>query len=207
MCYYRLYIFLGCGHSTSSTMPVSFCATATNAANLRTQEEPSPIPAKQDADHNIFESDLDLEAVSESDITEASRNSLGAAQVAENSTVDKPECPASKSNKPWRKSKIQPCDEGRVHPLHTVRLERVCACCAFERDERLRALDSTTTEIRIKPKRWQVKQRGKVLTSPQQGEINRRSGGSIGGIASVLGQRIDSGVWTVGARWMRDRGG
>lgn len=207
MCYYRLYIFLGCGHSTSSTMPVSFCATATDAANLRTREEPGPAPAKQIEDSNNSNPVPSTEAETQPDTSEASRDTLIAAQAARNSASIELEAPRrSKITKRSVNSNLQPCDEGRVHPLHTVRLDRVCASCAFLRDERLRALDSTTAEIRIEPKRWQEKQRGKVVTmSQKEGDgRSRSSGGSIGGIASVIGQRIDSGVWTVGAKWMRD---
>jgi hypothetical protein len=204
MCYFRLYIFLGCGHSKSSTMPVSFCATATDAAKTTTENQEELSPAGQVAEVDTIDSKIDDDAISQADTIEGVHDSLPAAQLAEHD-ASKPEGPRRKIAKPSRNPRLKPCDEGRVHPLHTVKLDRVCVDCAFERDERLRVLDSSTTEIRIEPKRWQEKRPGKVFiyTSPEKEESNRGSAGSLAGIASLLGQRIDSGVWT-GAKWMRD---
>lgn len=178
-------------------MPVSFCATATDAANTTTENQGEPLRAGQVAE-------VDDDAISQADTIEGARNSFPVAQLAEYD-ASKSEDPRRKNIRATRNPILQPCDEGRVHPLHTVRLERVCADCASARDERLRVLDSTTTEIRIEPNRWQEKRPGKVITntSPKKEESDRASAGSLAGIASVLGQRIDSGVWT-GAKWMRD---
>lgn len=65
------------------------------------------------------------------------------------------------------------CEEGRVHPLHTIRLERICTLCEHERQERLRLLYSSMGEIRIDPSRWRCKYPG---DAKKKGDGNQRTG-------------------------------
>ncbi|KAF1932026.1 uncharacterized protein M421DRAFT_416756 [Didymella exigua CBS 183.55] len=64
---------------------------------------------------------------------------------------------------------IRPCVHGQIHPLQTRRLERLCAVCQQERDERLKVLDSLKSAIQFEPRRWQFKYQG-GSTSMQQRE-------------------------------------
>jgi hypothetical protein len=197
MCYYRLYIFMGCGHSTSSSMPVKHCASATNSDIPEVSSSTGPPEGCSVA---TVESIEDHDMASPTSLTTGSRKSLFAMHLSQASPSRERIIP--KSNK----TTLQPCEEGRIHPLHTVRLDRICADCVFERDRRLQNLDWASTEMRIQPKGRQGHYRGKSQRLPPKSE---RVAGADEHTAEVgwnlLGHRkVDSGVWTVGARWLRD---
>jgi hypothetical protein len=152
MCNYRVYIFLGCGHSTFSSTPVSYCTNAISPAGSKTQED--MWPALHTSGVNITSAGLaiDLKAGSQLGVVKTLRNSILSNQEASNNTREqrRPDNSASERNK-----EIQPCGEGRVHPLHTRRLECMCSSCAQERDERLRSFELILGETKIDPQRWQ----------------------------------------------------
>jgi hypothetical protein len=200
MCYYRLYIFLGCGHSSPSSMPVKHCGTATNFAKNNRAEEALPAVPSEGYDAATVESIVDHDVASPTDSTTSSRKSIPTAHLSQIRLSRGNMTPGSE------KTMLQPCEEGRIHPLHTVRLQSICTVCASERDERLQALESVSVETRIQPKGHKGHYRGKS----QGPSLRRESAASVdehaaGGGWNVLGHRkVDSGVWTVGARWLRD---
>jgi hypothetical protein len=196
MCYYRLYIFLGCGHTATSSTPVRCCENATpphqdkkNAANIELKSTSTGVA-------------LDLNAGSRPEWRSASRypastegSKYGADEHNTSSTSEK-------------ETALQPCAEGRIHPLHTVKLERICADCAYEREERLQALEAITSEIRFDPARWQMKYRGSFVgPPPKRANVEGDRDPTITGedaVGVVEGRKMDSGVWTMGAKWMKD---
>ena len=92
---------------------------------------------------------------------------------------------------------VQPCAEGRAHPLHTVRLERICAVCEYEREERLRTLESSISEIKFEPWRWRTKYRGGKdgLSGENDGSKLSSSVRPKDVRASVLGLSATVGSW------------
>jgi hypothetical protein len=194
MCYYRLYIFLGCGHSTFASTPVRYCANATTLAKNMAREEVS-----------LTQPNTQLNTTSTIDVAQkldtGSRKTIG-----ESSTTTRLTRRENDNTKGPRKStkdkEMQPCEQGEVHPLHTVRLEPMCADCALERDARLRALEFISTEIKINPGRWQWKYHG---SSQQQPPPRHNVEGPTEVVEDATPrEKVDSGVWTVGTKWLRD---
>ncbi|KAF2035827.1 hypothetical protein EK21DRAFT_53784 [Setomelanomma holmii] len=149
MCYYRLYIFLGCGHPTTSSIPVRYCS---NATRMHREEETTPARLDVELKTTSTGVSLDLNAGSRPGLRSASRTTAGTQAAG--------------------KSSVEPCAEGRFHPLHTVKLERMCADCAHEREERLRALEETTNDIKLDPARSQIKHsRGFVAPRPRRPNV------------------------------------
>lgn len=163
MCYYRLFVFLGCGHSTFSSTPVSYCANARRqsaAVNKKSsklpEDEVSPRHSTTPSQTSTVYSSLDHGLQSETADGTASTSTVPAQATGK----DIQEGNASSATAPTMEDNMQPCPEGRAHPFHTVRIERICAVCEYERDERLRALESSSSEIRFEPWRWRWKYRG-----------------------------------------------
>jgi hypothetical protein len=190
MCYYRFYIFLGCGHSTFSSTPVRYCANATSLdAQDETQPENPPLPKPTNtkittnvittiATTNLV---LDLEAGSQPQVTQA----LVTRDWQRLPTEKKINIPAS------RKPEYQPCEEGRAHPLHTRKVDTVCADCAQARLERLKKLDEMpVVEVKfvrkIGGRRPPVERKSEVMIL--QGKADK--------------PKVDSGVWATGTKWM-----
>jgi hypothetical protein len=204
MCYYRLYIFLGCGHATFSSTPVRHCTNATSPINNRALEDLSSIQPTTNLKTPSTSVALNLDVESQPDAT-------AELQVSSSTKLPSQEANHTKDLRkyivvnPVNASEPKPCREGQAHPLHTVRLERICAGCAFEREERLRALESFSTEIKFEPNRWQWKYRGNSETLPPKMPIMEGNGNStivsVGADLGVVEQRkVDSGVWTMGAK-------
>jgi hypothetical protein len=189
MCYYRFYIFLGCGHTTTSSTPVRYCANATNPVTSSQQEESSPIRSPVGF-NTSDESALDLDADSQPTVIQQSLPTAQPNQSANNIIKDVMKRISPDLTSP----ELEACGEGRMHPLHTVRVARLCASCAIERDERLQAidLDSVVFKVGLKQRHSKVIERHQaLLLDGGSGERQRKS-------------KVDSGVWTVGTRWMKD---
>ncbi|KAH7087151.1 hypothetical protein FB567DRAFT_527064 [Paraphoma chrysanthemicola] len=196
MCYYRLYIFLGCGHSTTSSSPVRYCATATKLHKDETQA--ADVEVKTTSTGLV----LDLNAGSKPDWRSVARDSA-ASTASQRDDEDAPPTTIS-SGRITR----EPCKEGHLHPIHTVKLERVCADCADERDERLRKLEDLTNEVRFDPA-GRYGDRRSFVGMPKKREAEGVGDGTVGeggggGHGSAAAGKKDSGVWTMGARWVKD---
>lgn len=160
MCYYKLYVFLHCGHSTFSDMPVGFCKAA---KDVSARFSGSSVISRADS------MDVEERTLSE--------------------TVSK--------NKEMR-----PCNNGRIHPLQTIRLDRLCAACQYERDARLKALESLNSEIHFEPSRWQFKYQGGTSmrqTGPTKEAVSRPESGITWDVATTLNNLLPGGQG-----WMRD---
>jgi hypothetical protein len=189
MCHYRFYIFMGCGHSTFSSTPVSYCADAIDLGKHHAQE--APAPTKFTAEPEIAVNELALDP-SQSTVAQPTQDSHPTTPLGEN-IINTTKEPSTKPKS--KKIEMQPCRDGRVHPLHTVRLERmICEGCASARDERLHALESNTSEIRIEPSRWQWKYHGQSRGPPLsiRNSVVEKSPAVV---AKTSHSKVDSGVW------------
>jgi hypothetical protein len=179
MCYYRLYILLGCGHSTFSSTPVRYCANATSLEEEFTETKTTSEPTK-----NLKTTSTgvvsDLEAGSR-----PPRNSPLLPTNDTTSTVKRTVAPAS------RKPNLQPCEEGRVHPLHTRKVDRQCAECVHAREARLKALESMPEVVKIVRS-----ERSQPPPAKRQCEEMILRG------RAEKAPKVDSGVWAVGTKWM-----
>lgn len=138
MCYYRLHVFLSCGHSTFSDKPVGFCKAATDVS-IRSSFSRQRRTSTLSASSSIYSRTDSIEVEDQRDSEPISRASA-----------------------------MRPCTEGQIHPLHTRRLERLCAVCQYERDERLKVLESLSSEIHFEPWRWQFKYQGGTTSIRQK---------------------------------------
>lgn len=191
---------MGCGHSTFSETPVRYCE------DVRTKKHPAqPIAARSNT-QKLAEQETCIQVLAGSgtDGPMDSRSSLqndGASKRLSNSTIashassytavqtyddyrgEEGEMLSFEQNASQTDG-VESCREGRVHPLHTIRLDRMCPICTEEREERLRGLDSSIRGIKFDPARWHWKYQG----------------------AKTNASRKQEGRWTVGAAkggWMR----
>jgi len=186
MCYYRFYIFLGCGHHIFSEMPVRYCEDA--RAKESTESNICLSDEKRDNTHNQIN---------------GSTKSDGDAHVDENSSLPDngpmggPECsmagsPRSSHTNAYTEAVevkkkelttpviVKPCGEGRVYPLHTFKLEHNCPVCANERNERLRKLDKVMEEITFDSAKWHWKYHGDQKAKYGSGEKKVDAGWGVG---------------------------
>ena len=172
MCYYRLYVFLHCGHSTFSEMPVGFCKAA-KEVSLRFSS-----PGRQRESTISTASD-----VSRADSMEPEERRKSRAMSATKA--------------------IRPCAQGQMHPLQTRRLERLCAVCQHDRDQRLQVLESLNSEIRFESWRWQFKYQG-GSTSVSQRDASKEAvfqpeNGSVWDVGTTF-----NSLMTGGSSWIKD---
>lgn len=130
MCYYRLYIFLQCGHSTFSEMPAGFCKAAKDVT-VRFSGSRQRSTSTTSSSSSVYSRTDSMEPDERRELRHVSTTKA-----------------------------IRPCAEGQIHPLQTRRLERLCAVCQHERDKRLEALELLNSEIHFEPWRWQFKYQG-----------------------------------------------
>jgi hypothetical protein len=192
MCYYHFYIFIGCGHSTFSSTPVRYCA---NVTNLETQDGAQPesiLPEpldKGNTNWNVKTTTTnvvrDLEAGPQPQVAQA----LATQDCQRLPTKEKIIIPAS------RIPVYQPCEEGRAHPLHTRKVETICAECEHARLNRLRKLDEVPGIIEIKFVRKPREGRPLVRRTSEEMILQ----GKADGVGKV---KVDSGTWATGTKWM-----
>jgi len=176
MCYYRLYIFLHCGHSTSSNTPVGFCKDAKDNRAERLDS----------IDQRTSTTSTTSSMYSKADSMDAEEKETGRSLAAE--------------------GQMLPCTEDRIHPLQTRRLERLCAICQHDRDSRLEALGSLNDEIRFEPWRWQFKYHGgstsvhqDVLSKEATPTSNAVTTGTERGVATTV-----NSFFTSSSGWVKD---
>jgi hypothetical protein len=117
MCFYRRYIFLGCGHCTFSSRPISHCA---------------PSKAKGKAEENP------------SNHTELSPSS-SAAPLADSLRAE--ECEASKPPRTTTKNAPEKCLGPQIHPSQTYRIHSLCLECARQREALLAQAEDNTVRF------------------------------------------------------------
>ncbi|KAF2831334.1 hypothetical protein CC86DRAFT_366722 [Ophiobolus disseminans] len=202
MCHYRFYIYVGCGHSTFAATPVKLCARATSN-NRKRPKEGSPYQSTADV--------KDTSTDAASDLNTGSRPE-GARPPPQRSLLSTPVSPKEKNTKPSLKrprsaargknTQLEPCNEGLIHPLHTVRIETLCPGCAADRDARLEALAMFSTEIKLDPARWQWKYRA---SGEGPSQMRQHVDGEAEPKAADAEPKAGAarGVWS-GANWMKD---
>jgi hypothetical protein len=153
MCYYRLYIFNGCGHSTVSETPVRYCKDArTKTSSSQNTAGPS-VNAEGSASNMRSRSSSKAARSTTTKPRESALTTTASDQQASTTPITRSQAQAASGV-------LQPCGEGRVHPFHCIRLDRVCPVCVEEREERLRNLEREIKEIRFDPAKWHWKYQG-----------------------------------------------
>lgn len=177
MCYYQLYIFLHCGHSTSSQTPVGFCKDAEEDRTLHLDLQAQRLSTMSTAS-SVY---------SMADSLDAEKKDIGQRAVA--------------------KGRMRPCTEGRVHPLQTRRLERLCASCQHKRERRLEVLQELSDRISFEPWQWQFKYQG-GSTSLQQDVLSKEAAQTCNTVTTATEWDVATTVSsfiTSSSGWMKDR--
>ncbi|KAI8940166.1 hypothetical protein NX059_012550 [Plenodomus lindquistii] len=180
MCYYRLFIFSGCGHSNFSATPVRYCANAISYTGSGTKRR----KRSSDTGSTSPTGTATIDKTGETTPSQAPRHSRGTTATKNAHRIRKS---SSRSTSPATGS-VQPCAEGRAHPFNRVKLERLCAVCEYERDERLHALETSTDEVKFDPARWRWKYQGTNGVRTGKGDVSEPKN---------KGER-GSGLWGVG---------
>ncbi|KAF2118541.1 hypothetical protein BDV96DRAFT_570138 [Lophiotrema nucula] len=145
MCYYRLYIFIGCGHSVSSPTPFRNCAAVRGKCKaipspLRVDSPLMPLSPKtlpttiQEAVKELQPAPEPAQECEPSHQT-ASENAL----IAHNSSPAPTQCPGELS-----------------HPFLSYRMDSMCLVCTRRRAELLMALEDRN-EVKFEEWEWKVK--------------------------------------------------
>src|SRR4051812_25385639 len=186
MCYYRFYIFLGCGHHTFSETPVRYCEHAKTKASAesRTCSNQKEVNVTQVPVEGSVRSDGIAHADEESSLLDdesAGRPECSIAGLPRSShTIEHTDTVKIKATEPTAPVTVKPCGEGRVYPLHTFKLEHICPVCANERDERLRKLDGAVDKVTFDSVKWHWRYRGDHKGKDRSGETKADTGWSVG---------------------------
>lgn len=166
MCYYKLHVFLHCGHSTFSDLPVGFCKAAKD------------VTVRFSGSRQRSQS-----TTSNSSSVYSRTDSMWPEEPKERR-------PSSTSRA------LRPCNQGQIHPLQSRRLERLCAVCQLERDKRLEALESLRNEICFEPWRWQFKYQGACPTQrkePPNSPYVEAAVATASGVATTMNSLVTGG--------------
>lgn len=170
MCYHILYLFLTCGHSVPSILPLAHQSSACPATSHILFHKPSlssaidptvdfsyPSPSPWAA----AQARRDVEGVSAS----VRDSSFGETEREENDEVEEEgEREGGKDDTGGR------CKEKLSHPLHTYRIDSLCLACLRERDARLARFE--VGSIRDDVERAFVKNQQREAASFGGAEVN-----------------------------------
>lgn len=188
---------MGCGHSTYSSTPISYCANSQSQGTTWPPPPPKrPVKRRKEEKHHERLSGLDDALVPETYINPPLNDeSIQTTQNTHNIFDTKPPAPLTEPP--------QPCAEGRAHPVNRIRVNRICAVCEYERTGRLKALESSMEAVRFEPRRWKSKNQGHYVDPKRKSEGMGRAGrnweGKNGAIGGVWGVGITVGEWWKGA--------
>jgi hypothetical protein len=191
-----------CGHSTFSAKPINLCAKATSSRGRGSREaslrqQPATIKAMSTG----VTLDLDIESRQER-AKPPPQTSLLTGTRSPKGTNTTPMQQRRSSPSSANNAKVEPCREGLIHPLHTVRIETLCPDCAADREERLNALALFSTEIKFDPARWQWKYRGNGEGPlPKRHHVDSKAEHNV----AEVEQKVETGseAWP-STKWIKD---
>ncbi|KAF1999511.1 hypothetical protein P154DRAFT_620936 [Amniculicola lignicola CBS 123094] len=177
MCYYRLYVFMGCGHTTSSNTPMRTCATI--RSNQRGSEldvskgrvSPTTLPVRRRD-----------KPVSEGDAVEECKPSVSTS-TATDSTFRTPNFATRSQNQKQDPILAQPCELRQAHPFLTYRLYSTCPRCTQASHQRLQGI--ANQHVKFEDWKWRVK-----YLSPVPEEARWIEWEELGGIGELMGSWV-----------------
>lgn len=149
MCYYRLYIFLDCGHSTLSLTPIRSCAAVRTKRlprkwtrygkekrqKLESAKQPTTLPIAD----SIPGADVECELSTHPNLDIAT-------------SIDEPLSPVD------HVMKCPPdCEEALTHPSQSFKIHASCTVCIHAREALLTDLKARIPQVRFENWRWKVK--------------------------------------------------
>ncbi len=175
MCYYKLHIFMHCGHSALSDLPVGFCKAAKDPSDEAgvLQQQKGLTTFNVTSIHSRTDS-LDIENRKDPGCVPPNR-------------------------------KIQSCTKGQIHPLQSRRLDRLCTVCQYERDQRLQNLESLGSAIHFEPWQWRFKYQGGTDLMQQKDPLEEASGtGNDSTVTTTLRRFVTSNSGWM-REWVRQK--
>jgi len=210
MCYYRLYIFLGCGHSTFSADAIRPCAEVrSKILHEATDHDYGPKGGMlgKDGSSESFPAahttSIALECTTSQTTSSPGLNAEDKVQQfnddipltpATSVSESGPTFPIKSSSNTTTNAKHSaakpigprpartwiPCTEVHTHPYQTLKLDTTCAPCTRSRAALLARVESRNPRVRFEDWRWKVK-----YLSPVPEEA--RFAESVGGIGLEIG--------------------
>jgi hypothetical protein len=139
MCYYKLYIFSTCGHSTNSDKPVSICSP------LRAKRTSPPQSRHDSMQVDTFAAAQDSNHTKECIPSSSASHAPTSSSPTHNETHSSPDC-ADRST----------CTTKFAHPFQSYRIPSLCLLCESVQKQRLSHLESNNV-IEIDEWRWRIK--------------------------------------------------
>ncbi|KAJ4296239.1 hypothetical protein N0V90_006284 [Kalmusia sp. IMI 367209] len=167
MCYYRLFIFRGCGHSASSFKPIRPCASARQIFQSKTQEAPRkqtnqgiPTAAQSLADAHTADTTLDdveCEHIRDAYSTTPPAENTPFAHIPTSWPLPEACRPATPTLYGDGDPEAAACEIFLTHPFQTLNIDSSCAVCQRQRAALLADLETQTARVRFEDWRWKVK--------------------------------------------------
>ncbi|OAG08759.1 uncharacterized protein CC84DRAFT_586910 [Paraphaeosphaeria sporulosa] len=159
MCYYRLYIFLGCGHTTFSARPVRPCAAARSKRIAASQHQHTDTAqgVPPNAPPQAYQPTSPIAATHATGITTFHTLHPSTPHPHADS-ANIPQDPVT-SRLPDTPTRSEECADVLTHPFQTLNIHTSCALCLRQRAALLQQLEeeTATSAVRFEDWRWKVK--------------------------------------------------
>ncbi|KAJ4345587.1 uncharacterized protein N0V89_011720 [Didymosphaeria variabile] len=188
MCYYRLYIFLGCGHTTLSARPVRPCA----AVRSKQRSISHPAKVEQGASLKVPPQGSQPPATLPDDVHTADFAAFHTSHDSTRNTSSHPHTEDANTSQEPVTSRLNPevdaaadeeCEDLLTHPFQTLSIHTSCALCLRRRAALLQQLGEETSTVRFEDWRWKVK-----YLSPTPEEA--RYSAEWGNVGSAMGSWV-----------------
>ncbi|CAI6332181.1 unnamed protein product [Periconia digitata] len=175
MCYYKLFVFQGCGHSLPSAQPVRPCAMASatdrqnfeerrQAAEGRTMKRrPQGLVTDRKVTSAVCTPAQHPDTAAEHSSATSPPPSIQTQPPTEDRQLgNEGDIPGTSSTTPTSEMPVTESSKGTcttvlTHPFQTTRLHRSCLLCTRNREELLAQSELAQQKVRIDDWRWKVK--------------------------------------------------
>ncbi|KAH7123913.1 hypothetical protein B0J11DRAFT_325104 [Dendryphion nanum] len=195
MCYYRLYVYIGCGHGVASSSPIRYCRDACRKQRLKSFFPIFETVTKTNDEQRENQAPSDNSDLSVNLDPNAASPTSKKCSVIPSPTSTLPVLPPSRPL-------LGACARQTIHPYQTYNIHNACPVCLRNREVRLEAVQ-TQNEIKVEDYRWQVQYMGDSHgaspllgsnTSTKDGRGSRDIGLGIrrvmGNVAEVMGSWV-----------------
>jgi len=210
MCYYRLYIFLGCGHSTAPANPVRLCEKARSEG----QEKRARTKREQERRENAVglgttfadvgwgeECESGVHAEKESIPSDTTLGSSSTATTVVNSpNADEHSDGSEQEDDSFLSTG---CGTLKTHPYHTLHIHTPCGPCQRSRTRLLAQVQGAHPTVRFDNWRWKAKYMG---PAPDEGQYADWRGSGLGGSVGAAAENVSAMMGSWVKEW-RERGG
>ncbi|KAF2662751.1 hypothetical protein K491DRAFT_772651 [Lophiostoma macrostomum CBS 122681] len=187
MCYYRLYVFLGCGHAIMEDRPLKRCKEVMKRRGIERVENED-------------------ESTRETEIAKGeSAQSQGPAPLTGEECTPSEAPDAAKRNESEDQDGYT-CQARLTHPIQTIRIYQDCLFCARARAQRLHYVEEMESgnEVRFEDWRWKVKYHSPV---PEESKYMQQDWGSPGEWSEAMGSWVQGVKGKASGLGLGDLGG